>query len=160
MFWWIFLNPIFFRDTGIPGSIRYILVRTNIPSVYNIQIRFAFDSEQQLVDCSTTNYGCGGGWYGNAWTYLANNGGQDTSASYPYTAKNGVCKSNTSIVGATISKTTPVIAIAANDTNTMIALLQTQRLVAVANRQLFLQLHVNRPVEMLKKCFLTKNLLL
>ena len=35
-------------------------------------------------------------------------------------------------MGATISKTTPVIAIAANDTNTMIALLQTQRLVAVA----------------------------
>ena len=118
-------------NTGIPGSIRYILVRPNIPSVYNIQIRFAFDSEQQLVDCSSTN-GCGGGWYGSAWSYLANNGGQDTSASYPYTAKNGVCKASTSVVGATLSKTAAVVSIKANDTNTMITLLQNKRLVAVA----------------------------
>ena len=90
-----------------------------------------FDSEQQLVDCSSTN-GCGGGWYGSAWSYLANNGGQDTSASYPYTAKNGVCKASTSVVGATLSKTAAVVSIKANDTNTMITLLQNKRLVAVA----------------------------
>jgi hypothetical protein len=49
-------------------------------------------SEQQLVDCSGQN--CGGGTQEHAMSYLAS---RDiyTKASYPYTAKNGNCKTGT-----------------------------------------------------------------
>jgi C1A family cysteine protease len=52
-------------------------------------------SEQQLVDCSTLNYGCNGGWYERAWNYARNDGGLCTESSYPYKATDGTCKSST-----------------------------------------------------------------
>jgi cathepsin L len=52
-------------------------------------------SEQQLVDCAGSKYGCagcnGGQMYG-AMEYAADNGGLCTEASYKYTARNGACK--------------------------------------------------------------------
>ena len=48
-------------------------------------------SPQQLVDCSTANSGCNGGWYYTAWDYLETHG-QETNSEYPYTAKDGSCK--------------------------------------------------------------------
>lgn len=50
-------------------------------------------SEQDLVDCSRAygNLGCSGGWYHWAWEYIKAKGIAATSV-YPYTAKNGVCK--------------------------------------------------------------------
>lgn len=49
-------------------------------------------SEQQLVDCSKANNGCGGGSQESAMSYLAN---KDiyTSSSYPYKAVDGSCHS-------------------------------------------------------------------
>jgi len=62
-------------------------------------------SMQQIVDCTTTCYGCNGGW-----TYLAyegiisNDGGDlDTYASYPYTCQDGSCTFNAANTGAAIS---------------------------------------------------------
>ena len=48
-------------------------------------------SEQQIVDCSGHygNHGCHGGWYTNAWKYIRENKGIQSSASYPYKAKQG-----------------------------------------------------------------------
>jgi len=50
-------------------------------------------SEQQLVDCDTTNYGCNGGTVGSAINSIKYNGGAELAADYgPYTAVKGTCK--------------------------------------------------------------------
>ncbi|KMZ73362.1 Cysteine proteinases superfamily protein [Zostera marina] len=50
-------------------------------------------SEQQLVDCDDGSYGCYGGYKQKAFEYI-DKFGLATSDDYPYTAKNGTCKSN------------------------------------------------------------------
>jgi cathepsin F len=47
---------------------------------------------QQLVDCDPQSQGCGGGWTYWAFEYLANAGGQEAEADYPYHAVNQQCQ--------------------------------------------------------------------
>lgn len=60
-------------------------------------------SEQNLVDCSSNNNGCGGGWPDKAMDYVVTNG-IDTESSYPYMGIDESCEFNKSDVGARIHK--------------------------------------------------------
>ena len=41
-------------------------------------------SEQNLVDCSSKNLGCNGGWVYKAFEYIGQNGGIDVESAYTY----------------------------------------------------------------------------
>ncbi|XP_027105534.1 low-temperature-induced cysteine proteinase [Coffea arabica] len=48
-------------------------------------------SEQELVDCDSTNDGCEGGYMDYAFEWVISNGGIDTESDYPYTGIDGTC---------------------------------------------------------------------
>lgn len=48
-------------------------------------------AEQQLVDCSTANYGCNGGWQYKAFKYFESHDAI-LESNYKYTAKDGTCQ--------------------------------------------------------------------
>ena len=60
-------------------------------------------SEQQVVDCDTKDGGCNGGWYDTAWRYIKEAGGDDTETAYPYEARDGTCRVDTSGFVASVS---------------------------------------------------------
>lgn len=70
-------------------------------------------SEQQLVDCSTSqgNHGCNGGWMDYAFTYIQGKGIERESA-YPYTARDGTCKFN---AGQVVTKVSGLVDVPANN---------------------------------------------
>jgi len=51
-------------------------------------------SEQNLIDCSKKNSGCKGGVVDYAFEFVINNGGLCQETDYPYTGKNGICKTS------------------------------------------------------------------
>jgi len=63
-------------------------------------------SEEQIVDCDTTDSGCNGGEPMNAYQYVISAGGIESEDSYPYTAgsgQSGQCAFQAGSVVATVS---------------------------------------------------------
>ena len=46
-------------------------------------------SPEQVTQCTTAAFGCGGGWTETAYAYIKNEGGLETNADYPYTSYYG-----------------------------------------------------------------------
>mmetsp|Transcript_8571 Transcript_8571/g.9728 ORF Transcript_8571/g.9728 Transcript_8571/m.9728 type:complete len:317 (+) Transcript_8571:26-976(+) len=65
-------------------------------------------SEQEALDCSSTQYGCNGGWYEAVWEFVESNK-FCTLDSYPYTARKTSC-SKSSCVGKSNDKGYKLIA--------------------------------------------------
>jgi C1A family cysteine protease len=61
---------------------------------------------QQLVDCDPQSQGCNGGWTYWAFEYLMTVAGQESEASYPYTAQTGTCNYNAALAVATVKNYT------------------------------------------------------
>jgi hypothetical protein len=49
-------------------------------------------SEQQLIDCDSSNNGCDGGHPQNAFQFIKKNNGLTFESTYPYEEKQGTCK--------------------------------------------------------------------
>ncbi|XP_065368699.1 procathepsin L-like [Calliphora vicina] len=58
-------------------------------------------SEQNLIDCSTENSGCQGGWMLSAYDYVRLNGGINPESKYPYEAVDGPCRFQSDYIAAT-----------------------------------------------------------
>jgi C1A family cysteine protease len=66
-------------------------------------------SEQQVVDCDTTAFGCDGGFMDNAFSYVMNNSGICSEAAYPYTGLDGTCAATTCTPVSTITNYTDIV---------------------------------------------------
>ena len=89
------VNPI--KDQGQCGSCWAFSAIQAQESQYYISFKTLQSlSEQNLVDCVTTCYGCNGGLMDAAYDYVINHqsGKFMTEADYPYTARDGSCKFN------------------------------------------------------------------
>jgi len=60
-------------------------------------------SEQQLVDCSSANYGCKGGWVYKAFDYIKTHHGIASESAYPYKGVKGHCHFHTNDAVATLT---------------------------------------------------------
>jgi C1A family cysteine protease len=83
------------KDQGSCGSCWAFGTFGNVEHLHKLSSGSTVNlAEQQLVDCSTQNNGCNGGRPDWALTYL-NGKSIYTTASYPYTARDGSCKTGT-----------------------------------------------------------------
>lgn len=92
------------KDQEQCGSCWAFSVTENVESVWMIGgNKEAILSPQQVVDCDSKDYGCGGGWPYYALQYIVDAGGMDSEASYPYKAVNQQCAFKKTDVAAKIS---------------------------------------------------------
>lgn len=96
------------KDQGQCGSCWAFSATASLECAYFLKYgKSANLSEQELVDCDTTDYGCNGGWPKYAWAFLKSKGGSQSQSSYPYTSGTtqtaGTCKFPSSQVVAKVS---------------------------------------------------------
>jgi cathepsin L len=89
------VNPI--KDQGQCGSCWAFSAVTAHESQWALQKKELKSlSEQMVVDCTKTCFGCGGGWPSDAYAYAISkqDGLWNTEAEYPYKAVQSTCKFN------------------------------------------------------------------
>ena len=74
----------------------HISLQTGVLEGQNARVRgqLVSLSEQQLVDCDSTNYGCNGGWPSNALAYIQRNGGTCACINISFTWQSYLPKHN------------------------------------------------------------------
>lgn len=87
------------KDQGSCGSCWTFCTVAVLEARVNIEKKVSkLFSEQNMVDCDTTDNGCSGGHPMNSFKWINKNGGIATEADYPYTSgstgKEGTCKSS------------------------------------------------------------------
>jgi len=95
------------KDQGQCGSCWAFSVTENIESMWikagratNATVNL---SEQQIVDCDSSDGGCEGGNPETAYAYVIGSGGQESNRDYPYTAQDGSCHFKSNDIVAKIS---------------------------------------------------------
>lgn len=84
------VNPI--KNQGQCGSCWSFATIASVEGAYAIATGSLRSlSEQQLLDCSTSNHGCIGGNIDLALEYIEQNGGVDSDTDYPYMGAQGTC---------------------------------------------------------------------
>lgn len=75
-------------NQGVCGSCYAIVASQAMHSAYAIKYNTAIGmpSTQQVLDCSTANNGCNGGWAYQAFQYVKDRGGVVAAVNYPYTS--------------------------------------------------------------------------
>jgi C1A family cysteine protease len=88
------VSPV--KNQGNCGSCYAFASMATLESQYLIKYAVLKKlSEQQIVDCDTSNSGCNGGIMANVYYYLMTKHGPDSSTDYPYissTGATGTCK--------------------------------------------------------------------
>jgi len=96
------VNPI--KDQGQCGSCWAFSTVANVEGVGAIAGKLQLLSEQQLVDCDSSDGGCQGGLPSNAFQYMIDNGmGLESESAYPYKAADGTCSKSSSQYKAFVS---------------------------------------------------------
>jgi cathepsin F len=96
------------KDQGQCGSCWAFSTVENIESMYCMKNKidcttFAPLSPQEIVDCDTTDQGCDGGDPPTAYAFVMQEGGLEDDSDYPYTAADGTCAFQSSLVKVTIT---------------------------------------------------------
>lgn len=91
--WDKYLEPV--QNQGSCGSCWAFSATATFEARHYIQKGTEYKlSEQEAVDCSSSQYGCNGGWYEAVWTFVKTNK-FCSEESYPYKAVKGSCHANT-----------------------------------------------------------------
>jgi C1A family cysteine protease len=78
------------KNQGGCGSCWDFAAHSALEAMILIYASVEYDlCEQQILSCATPGYGCGGGWYGDAWDYIRQNGAADETC-MPYMADDSV----------------------------------------------------------------------
>nr|XP_045592804.1 cathepsin F-like isoform X2 [Procambarus clarkii] len=92
------------KNQGMCGSCWAFSVTGNVEGQWAIRHKNLISlSEQELVDCDTSDEGCNGGMPENAYDAIQKLGGLESETDYPYDAKDEQCHFNKSMVKVTVN---------------------------------------------------------